>query len=116
MFTGLIEEIGTVKDVKQAGEGILLTVTASKVVEDAAIGDSIAIDGACQTVTDKTSDSFTTFVSRVTADVTILGSFIKGRKVNLERAITPTSRLGGHIVQGHVDGTGKIISIKKDTE
>lgn len=114
MFTGLIEEIGTVKHIKQAGDGVYITVAAGRVLEDAKTGDSITINGACQTVTGRSDDSFTVFASKVTCEVTTLGSLKDGAKVNLERAMSPASRFGGHIVQGHVDGRGKIKAIKKD--
>lgn len=115
MFTGLIEEKGTVAGIAPSGEGKLLTVNASAVLEGTRIGDSISINGACQTVTAVTRSSFTVFVSRVTLDVTTLGTFRQGLTVNLERALTLTARLGGHIVQGHVDFKGKVISVKKDS-
>jgi riboflavin synthase len=114
LFTGLIEEIGEVKGVGRTGTGVLLTVVSRVVREDMKIGDSISIDGACQTVTDVGKDCFTVFASRVTCSVTTLGNFKTGRRVNLERALTASSRLGGHLVQGHVDGKGKIRRIKDD--
>jgi riboflavin synthase len=114
LFTGLIEEIGEVKGVERTGTGVLLTVGSRLVLEDTKIGDSISIDGACQTVTDIGKDCFTVFASKVTCSVTTLGDFKTGRRVNLERALTASSRLGGHLVQGHVDGKGKIRRIKND--
>ena len=114
MFTGLIEEIGEVKDVERTGTGMLLTVGSRVVLEDTRIGDSISIDGACQTVTDIGSDCFTVFASKVTCSVTTLGDFKAGRRVNLERALTASSRLGGHMVQGHVDGKGRIRRVTND--
>lgn len=114
MFTGLIDEKGVVAGLKNSGDGRLLTVNASAVLEGTRIGDSISINGACQTVTAMQPGSFTVFVSRVTLDVTTLGSFKQGLMVNLERALTLTTRLGGHIVQGHVDFTGRVLSLKKD--
>jgi riboflavin synthase len=115
VFTGLVEEIGTVKGLKPHGEGYLLEVEASALLEGTRIGDSICINGACQTVTSIDKKSFQVFVSKVTASVTSLGSFSAGRPVNLERAMTPSSRFGGHIVQGHVDGTAVISSIVRDS-
>jgi len=114
MFTGLIEERGEVRDVKKVPDGIILEIKAGRVLEGTSRGDSICINGACQTVTGMTEDSFSVFVSRVTAEVTTLGSFRKGTRVNLERALLPGSRLGGHIVQGHVDGTGTIKKAVRD--
>lgn len=114
MFTGLIEEIGEVKGIERTGTGVLLTVGSRVVLEDTRIGDSISIDGACQTVTDIGRDCFTVFASKVTCSVTTLGDFKTGRRVNLERALTASSRLGGHMVQGHVDGKGRIRRITND--
>jgi len=116
MFTGLIEETGSVKSIKRKGDGYLLEVNAERVLEKTVIGDSISINGACQTVTEISPTSFTVFVSKVTASLTTLGSFAPGRRVNLERAMTPSSRFGGHIVQGHVDGMGTVSSLLKGSE
>ena len=116
MFTGLIEETGLVKSIKRQGDGYLLEVSAKKVLEKTVTGDSISINGACQTVTEISSSSFTVFVSKVTASLTTLGDFTAGRRVNLERAMTPSSRFGGHIVQGHIDGTGTVSSLLKDAD
>jgi riboflavin synthase len=107
VFTGLIEDIGVVENMEPAGDGKYLTIR-SRVAGGSAEGDSICVDGACQTVTALGKDTFTVFVSRVTLSVTTLGGFRPGRRVNLERALTPASRMGGHIVQGHVDGKGVI--------
>jgi riboflavin synthase len=118
MFTGLIEEIGIVKSVKaveESGGGIYLTVSAKTILDDIKIGDSIAIDGACQTVTKLAGDNFTVFASKVTCEATTLGAFSPGRRVNIERAMTANARFGGHIVQGHVDGRGKIKTKIQDT-
>ncbi len=114
MFTGLVEEIGKVKALKKVGDGYELTVSAKIVIEDVKIGDSISINGACQTVISFSADYFTVFVSKITAKITSLGSFFAGESVNLERAMTPMSRFGGHIVQGHIDGMGQILRINKD--
>lgn len=111
MFTGLIEEIGTVKNIEPSGNGINLSITADAVLQDTKIGDSISIEGACQTVTGLGRDYFTVFASKVTCEVTTLGGFSIGKKVNLERAMSASSRFGGHIVQGHVDGKGEIQSV-----
>lgn len=114
MFTGLVEEIGTVKNIRRQGDGFLLEVQAQAVINGTRIGDSISINGACQTVTEISDKSFTVFVSKVTADITTLGGFTSGKRVNLERAMTPLSRFGGHIVQGHVDGKASIAGIVTD--
>ncbi len=115
MFTGLIEEKGIVAGLRNSGDGMLLTVNASAVLEGTRIGDSISINGACQTVTELASGSFTVFVSRVTLGVTTLGSFKSGLTVNLERALTLAARLGGHIVQGHVDFKAQVVSVRRDS-
>lgn len=115
MFTGLIEEVGHIQNITKSGTGVEIEVQAVKVLEGTATGDSIALDGACQTVTSLGSDSFTVFASQVTLDLTILGSFKRGSRVNLERALTLETRLGGHLVQGHVDGRGTISDIKRDS-
>lgn len=116
MFTGLIEEIGVVKNLEVTGTGATLTVSALRVLEASAVGDSISVDGACQTVTRTGSGTFSVFCSKLTLQVTTLGSFVPGRRVNLERAVTPGGRLGGHIVQGHVDGTGSVGRVRRDSE
>lgn len=114
MFTGLIEEIGIVKRSEDSGGGIYLTISSKNINENLKIGDSVSIDGACQTVTGLANDSFTVFASKITCEVTTLREFNIGRKVNLERAIAAGDRFGGHIVQGHVDGKGKIASLTKE--
>jgi riboflavin synthase len=118
MFTGLIEETGIVKSVKaveeSGGGGTYLTVSAKTIFDDIKIGDSISVDGACQTITKLAGDTFTVFASKVTCEATTFGAFSSGRRVNLERAMAANARFGGHIVQGHVDGRGKIKTIIKD--
>lgn len=116
MFTGLIEETGVVRKREPAGTGVTFTVSAGLVLEGTAVGDSISIDGACQTVTRLGTGSFSVFCSKVTLEATTLSSFGPGRRVNLERAMSPSGRLGGHIVQGHVDATGVITSLRRDAE
>lgn len=113
MFTGIIEEIGVVQSVKPSVNGKLISIHARTVIEGTKTGDSIAIDGACQTVTQIGRDYFTVFASDVTLAVTTLGTFKTGTKVNLERAMQPQGRLGGHLVQGHVDATGTIVLLQK---
>jgi riboflavin synthase len=114
MFTGLIEEIGLIKSVEKAGNGINITINAKIIPDSINIGDSVSIDGACQTVTDFSKESITVFASKVTSEVSTLGILKTGRKVNLERAMPANARFGGHFVQGHVDAKGKIINISKD--
>lgn len=103
MFTGIVEEIGLIKSF----DGTKLVVECSKVLENTLTGDSIAIDGCCQTVVSMTSNTFTANVSSETLKIT--KGFKSGEKVNLERALTPQTRMGGHIVQGHVDSIGKYL-------
>lgn len=108
MFTGIIEEIGTVKSVTRGAKSFTLTVEAKTVLEDTLIGDSIATNGVCLTVTDMHNGTFMADVMPETVNRTSLSQLQKGSKVNLERALTLQKRLGGHIVSGHVDGTGRI--------
>jgi riboflavin synthase len=108
MFTGIVEELGTVSDLTDLGDAVRVTVTGPTVVADAAPGDSIAVNGCCLTVTEHTRDGFTADVMHETLRRTSLGGLRPGSRVNLERAVTPTTRLGGHVVQGHVDGTGTV--------
>lgn len=112
MFTGIVEELGTVAAVEDQGDSVRLTIAASTVLEDAALGDSVSVNGCCLTVatvsTPGRPTSFTADVMRETLDKTAVGELATGDRVNLERAVTPTTRLGGHIVQGHVDGTGVV--------
>ena len=115
MFTGLIEETGTVVSVKNSGDGRILEVSGRRVIEGTVTGDSISINGACQTVTEISSKTFSVFVSRVTLGITTLGDFKPGHIVNLERALTLSTRLGGHIVQGHVDFKAPVRNVNKDS-
>ncbi len=110
MFTGIVEELGTVVGLEDQGDAIRLTVNGPLVTSDAGGGDSISVNGCCLTVVTRADGSFTADVMRETLAKTSLGAFQTGTRVNLERAVTPTTRLGGHIVQGHVDGTGTVVS------
>ena len=110
MFTGLIEEIGTVEELVPLGDAVRIAVRAPKVTEDAAPGDSIAVDGVCLTVVDNANGTFTADVMRETLDRSRLGTYKAGSEVNLERALAAGQRLGGHIVQGHVDGVAEVVS------
>jgi len=112
MFTGIIEEIGRITAVEPSGDGVRLTVLAPTAVEDVRHGDSIAVSGVCLTVTDWTDDSFTADVMKQTLDMSTLGDVQPGRSVNIERALASGARLGGHIVQGHIDGTGEVIDVR----
>ena len=110
MFTGLLEEIGTVAELVPLGDAVRIAVRAPKVTQDAAAGDSIAVDGVCLTVVDNASGTFTADVMRETLDRSRLGSYAPGSRVNLERALAAGQRMGGHIVQGHVDGVAEVVS------
>ena len=107
MFTGLIEETGTVADIKKQNNGAVITINCTRILDDLKSGDSIAIDGACQTVTKLTPSGFEVEASRETLDLTILNDYKQGQAVNLERAMSASSRFGGHMVTGHVEGIGK---------
>lgn len=109
MFTGIIEEIGQITSIQATADAIALTVQASKVLEDVQLGDSIAVNGVCLTVTTFTSKSFTADVMPETIDATSLRSLKRGSVVNLERAMAANGRFGGHIVSGHVDGVGTLL-------
>ena len=110
MFTGLVEEVGCVEKLEQLTDAVRLTVHGPMVTSDAAPGDSIAVDGVCLTVVDKLPEGFTADVMQETLNRSRLGSYQVGSRVNLERALAAGARLGGHIVQGHVDGVGELIS------
>ena len=109
MFTGIIEELGSVRSVQTRGQDARIVIEAQTVTEDAHEGDSIAVNGVCLTALDVRSDSFSADVSRETLERSTLGRLKPGAPVNLERAVTPATRLGGHIVQGHVDARGKFL-------
>jgi riboflavin synthase len=113
MFTGIIEERGTIKNLTPVENGIRLTVAAHEVLKDVRMGDSIAINGACQTVIHFTMAEFTVEVSAETLEVTTFKNFKTGSHVNLERALKLSDRLGGHLVSGHVDGTGELVSVQE---
>ena len=110
MFTGIVEEIGTVKSVQSK----VITIEASKIFDDLHLGDSVAVNGTCLTVSSFDNKIFNADVTQETLNRTNLGSLKNGSKVNLERAMTLSGRFGGHIVSGHIDGGGSIKSMKKD--
>ncbi|HKT56222.1 MAG TPA: riboflavin synthase [Microbacterium sp.] len=116
MFTGIVEEIGEITATEPSGDGIRLTVHAPKAVSDAGHGDSIAVSGVCLTVVDQGPDWFTADVMKQSLDMTTLAGIAPGRRVNLERAMAAHGRLGGHIVQGHVDGTGEVLEVRPGAE
>jgi len=113
VFTGIIEEIGTVKKISR-GQKSYIEIQADKILSDIHIGDSIAVNGVCLTVTDFSGKIFTADVMNETFNRSSLGSLKNGSHVNLERAMSANGRFGGHIVSGHIDGTGRIINIRKD--
>ena len=112
MFTGIIEELGTIRRIASARDGARLEVSARTVLTDARLGDSISVNGVCLTIVDKSSDWFAADVSAETLRRTSLKRAKTGSHVNLERAMAATSRFGGHIVQGHVDGTGEFLEAR----
>ena len=116
MFTGLIEEVGTIESITPTGDGAELVLKGAKVMDDIGIDDSIAVNGCCLTVTSFTDDTFSVTAVAETLKKTTLGDLTVGSVVNLERAMQLGARLGGHIVQGHVDTTGVVDEvIQNDT-
>lgn len=114
MFTGIVEEIGEIKGIKNGEKSSKLIVKADKVLDKTKIGDSICTNGVCLTVTDINGDSFEADVMAETLRRSNLGKLSIGSKVNLERALSLETRLGGHIVSGHIDGIGEVISLVKE--
>ncbi len=116
MFTGIIEELGSIAERETYDGGARIRIAGELVTLDANEGDSIAVNGVCLTALDILDGSFMADVSQETLDRSTLGRLRSGSRVNLERAVTPSTRLGGHIVQGHVDGRGKFVSAVRDGE
>ncbi|MBR4861252.1 MAG: riboflavin synthase [Firmicutes bacterium] len=114
MFTGIVEEVGTVKQISRGTHSAVLTIRAQTVTEHTKAGDSIAVNGICLTVTQLFPDGFSADVMHETLNRSSLGHLTIGSKVNLERAMAANGRFGGHIVSGHVDGTGHITRIRRD--
>jgi riboflavin synthase len=112
MFTGLIEEIGSITSITDSGDGAVVEISAHTVLDDVSHGDSIAISGVCLTVIDSTHASFRADVMKETLLHSAAGSWKPGTKINLERAARVGDRLGGHIVQGHVDATASVLEVK----
>ena len=110
MFTGIVEELGEIREIHREADSITLTIRATTVLDDVHHGDSIAVNGVCLTVVEFGDDFFTADLMQETLVRSSLGQVEVGSKVNLERATAVGQRLGGHIVQGHVDGTGEVIS------
>ncbi|CAB4571468.1 unannotated protein [freshwater metagenome] len=116
MFTGLIEEAGEIVAIEPSGDGARFTVRGNKALSDAQHGDSIAVSGVCLTVIAQTPDTFTADVMAQTLDMSTLSEAKPGTRINLERAAKAGDRLGGHIVQGHVDGTASVIEVRPGEE
>ena len=115
MFTGIIQAIGEVAAVQNSGGDIRLRINTGKLsLEDVGLGDSICTNGTCITVTELPGDGFWADVSVETLNFTTMGKLQTGSRVNLEKALTATDRLGGHIVSGHVDGVGEVVSLRED--
>lgn len=112
MFTGIITEVGEITAIAPSGDGWRLTVRAPGAVSDAVHGESIAVSGVCLTVVDSASDTFDADVMKQTLDVSALAGAQVGTRVNIEKAMPVGGRLGGHIVQGHIDGTGEVLEVR----
>lgn len=113
MFTGLVEETGSIETISNAGEGKRIEISADTVFEDAEIGDSINVSGACLTVEEFTETGVQIFLTEETLDRTWFPELKEGDRVNLERSLTPEDRMGGHYVQGHVDAVSEILEIEE---
>lgn len=116
MFTGIVEEMGNVERIAQTGPGYSISYKAKVVLQGTKLGDSIAVNGTCLTVTRLSPTSFTVDVAPESLTRTNLGRLKQGDPVNLERAVTPATRLGGHMVQGHVDGLGSITALRTEAD
>ncbi len=114
MFTGIIEESGSIADYQSHEKGARIEISCSRTVDGAIEGDSISVNGVCLTALNIKNNSFCADISQETLNLTTIGSLGIAARVNLERAVTPDSRLGGHIVQGHVDCKGKFLTAKKE--
>ncbi|MBN7795496.1 riboflavin synthase [Parahaliea mediterranea] len=115
MFTGIVQAVGEIAALQPSGGDLRLRVRSGELpLDDVALGDSISTNGVCLTVTELPGDGYWADVSRETLDFTTLGGLEVGSRVNLEKALTPASRLGGHIVSGHVDGVGEVVSSSED--
>lgn len=114
MFTGIVEELGTVRSIRSGAHSAVLSIEGKKICSDIRLGDSIAVNGVCLTVTSYSGNTFSADVMHETLNRSSLGALRSGSHVNLERAMAADGRFGGHIVSGHIDGTGAVKSIKKD--
>lgn len=116
MFTGIVEEVGRIRAVEPVGNGRRISVASARVRPVLALGDSVALDGVCQTVVELDDEGFSVVAIETTLSRTTLGSFRAGQGVNLEGALALGARLGGHLVQGHVDGVGEVLSVVEQGE
>ena len=114
MFTGIVEEVGTIQSIKRGRKSSILKIKGQKVLQGTRIGDSISTNGICLTVTKVGNNFFEADVMSESLNRTNIGELVPGSYVNLERALSLATRLGGHIVSGHIDGTGKIRNLKRD--
>lgn len=114
MFTGIVEEMGTIRSIRRGAHSAVLSICAKTILSDLKVGDSVAVNGVCLTATGKDSGGFTADVMHETLDRSSLGALSVGNHVNLERAMAADGRFGGHIVSGHIDGTGCITGLRKD--
>lgn len=114
MFTGIIEDIGDVISIRHEGDSAILEIKSKKIMDDVKLGDSIAVNGVCLTARSISGDTFTADVMAETLRRSSLGTLKSGSKVNLERAMLLNGRFGGHIVSGHIDGTGTIVNTKRE--
>ena len=114
MFTGIVEEIGKVQNIRKNIKSSVIVIEGNKIFEDIHVGDSIAVNGVCLTVTTFNNNIFEADIMNETLNRSSLGKLKNGSYVNLERAMSANGRFGGHIVSGHIDGTGKIVKIEKD--
>lgn len=116
MFTGIVEEVGIVRDVTKLENGLRFVIGAERVMQDLDVGDSIAVEGVCQTVVARTAEAFTIEAIATTLSRTTMGSLGPGSAVNLERAMALGERIGGHLVQGHVDAVGEVLAVRRRGE
>ena len=114
MFTGIVEEMGTIRSIRRGAQSAVLSIGASVVLSDLKIGDSVAVNGVCLTATSQDAEGFTADVMHETLDRSSLGALVPGSRVNLERAMAADGRFGGHIVSGHIDGLGEITALRRD--
>jgi riboflavin synthase len=114
MFTGIIEEIGTIKGLRKGSSSMVLTIQGERIFSDLNVGDSVSVNGVCLTASSIHSNTFTADVMNETLSRSSLGELSIGSHVNLERAMAANGRFGGHIVSGHIDGIGKVLKIERD--